>query len=40
MLFSSPHINAFLFEPYEAPAFRSDVKHKKKRKTPDGVYTC
>jgi hypothetical protein len=40
MLFSSPHSNAFLFERYEAKAFRSDVKHKKKRKTPEGVYPC
>ena len=41
MLLSSPHINAFLFERYEAKAFRSDsLKHKKKRKTPEGIYTC
>jgi hypothetical protein len=37
---SQPLENAFLFEPYEVKAFRSDSKHRQKRKTPDGVYTC
>jgi hypothetical protein len=37
---SSPHLEAVLFKPYEAKAFRSDVKHRQKRKTPEGVYTC
>ena len=41
MLFSSPpHQQAFPFKPYEFKAFRSDAKHRKKRKTPEGIFTC
>jgi hypothetical protein len=40
MLFSTPHLQASLFKPYEVRAFRSDTKHRQKRKTPEGVYTC
>ena len=41
MLFSKPHIDdAFLFEPYHAKAFRSDAKHRQKRTTQEGIYTC
>jgi hypothetical protein len=40
LMCSSQDINAFLFEPFEAKSFRSDAKHRQKRKTPAGVYTC
>jgi hypothetical protein len=40
MLFSSSHLEASLFKPYEVKALRSDTKHRQKRKTPEGVYTC
>jgi hypothetical protein len=34
-----PYVAAFPFEPYVAKQFRSDVKHPKKQKTPEGIYT-
>jgi hypothetical protein len=41
MLSSTSHpLEAFQFKPYEVKAFRSDAKHRQKRKTPAGVYTC
>jgi hypothetical protein len=40
MSFSSPPSEALLFKPHEVKAFRSDAKHRQKRKTPGGVYTC
>jgi hypothetical protein len=41
MSFSSPaHRQAFPFKPYVFKEFRSDAKHRQKRKTPEGVYTC
>jgi hypothetical protein len=40
MLFSSLHLQAFLYKPYEDKAFHSDVKNRQKRKTPEGVYAC
>jgi hypothetical protein len=40
MLFSSLHLEHLSYKPYEVKAFRSDAKHRQKRKTPEGVYTC